>query len=265
MTQVTVTSVDDSLRQRGIANGSIPKTPIRDKIKDLALLAAGVAATVGVVVVGYNVGVNTFQETITSNIIGHAQNIVGMKTGINRVVAAETVANQLTSRTIAWDAIEMTNQEAFLLRESYEKATKLAADRMLTAYSNPAIPSFASPDRTGFLPQDLQAELKMLPLSKQRKFIENAEQQASIVAAQASYLAVGMAQKISQTFDMATMSPNQRDKFTDAIAARAVSQSIREMAATDILALTGHDKPATAADALKDSYRNLVAPQRPKA
>ncbi len=255
MTQVTLTSVDDSLRQRGLANGSIPKTPIRDKIKDLALLAAGVAATVGVVVVGYNVGVNTFQETITSNIIGHAQNIVGMKTGVERIVAAETLANQTSDNGV--------NQKAFLLRESYDKAISLTAKRMLTAFSNPGLPTFASPDQTGFLPADLQAVVKSLPLSKQRAFLESAEDQSSLVAAQASYLAVGIAEKLTKTLDMGTMTPSQRDQFSDAIANRAVSQSIREMAATHILALTGHDKPATAADALKDSYKLRGAAPRP--
>lgn len=255
MPRISFTSVDDSFYARGVANGSISKSPIRDKIKDMALLVAGVAATAGVLVVGYNAGVNGFQETITADIIGHAQNVVGMRTGVERIAAAESLAAGRTSD-------QGLSHKASLLRESYDKAISFAAKRMLVDFSNPAIPDFASPDRISFLPEDLQTVVKSLPLSKQRKIIEAGEDQASLVAAQASYLAIGMAEKISKTFDMKTMTSSQRDKFSDAIANRAVSQSIREMAATRILALTAHDKPATAAQALKDSY-NLRASPRP--
>ncbi len=120
------------------------------------------------------------------------------------------------------------------MRSAYNKALAFAAKRMLVVF-----PDSVSSDPVGFLPSDLRSQAEGLPLSVQRKFIETSREQAPLVAARAADLAVTMAQSIADVAGVTPLTADQRARFSDAIARRAVSDSIRTTATKDLAALVG--------------------------
>lgn len=247
MDTLTLTEIDDGLAARARARSPEAHQRRWNAIKEAALGTLSVGLATGVVIVSWNVGIEAFRTEVKANIQKQAVNISGMKTGAERVQQAEYAAAT---------GVTGAAQKAYLLEESRRMALTFAAERMSRATSNPMLPALVEGSRYDYLPVDLKQQVESLPLSKQRRFTGLAELQSGLVAAEAADLAVGMAENMTGIVDTGSLTPAQSDRFSAAIANRAVSQAIRAMAETHLLELAGQPDPSSVAEALAESYRD---------